>query len=155
MSRKKLQDIAIILDFGKRVRQLRGDLSQEEFGKLFGVHKSTVCRWETGTIPDREMRRKIAAYGNLTEEWLLRGEAPVAQLLEHTPDYYEARRPAPLDEDLIIQVVATVEEYLAATKIKRRPLQKGRLIAMIYDHCLKEKEKPNSLLVKRYLPLAD
>lgn len=123
---------------------------------MIGITKASISKYESGaTIPSKIVLNKIADYGGVTVEWLLRGEAAVPELREHAPETYEGRPLPSLDEDLLIQVVATVEEYLAEHKMKRRPLQKGRLFAKLYEHCLTDKERPNSLLVKRYLPLAD
>jgi hypothetical protein len=48
-----------------------------------------------------------------------------------------------------------VEDYFTLHRLKRRSIQKARLIALLYEHCTDNKEKPDEILVKRYLPLAD
>lgn len=48
----------------KRIREFRTflDLNQKDFGKLFGVHQTTVCWWETHerlVIPVRVAKKLI------------------------------------------------------------------------------------------------
>ena len=59
---------------GERIKQLRKeyDLTQEQFGNLFGVVKSTVSMYESNkSIPDDEMKKKIAEYFNVSLDWLM------------------------------------------------------------------------------------
>lgn len=167
MSRKKLQKIATILGFGNRVRHIRGKFGQEDFGKLIGVHKSTVSRIEAEIyFPDESLLKKIAEYGGVTVEWLLHGEgvreSPDPRVKycirdrEISPRDYDAQPLRPLETGLIAQVVAVVEQLLAERRrLKLTPQQKGRLISLLYEHCRENREPPTSHLVEKYLLLAD
>ena len=93
-------------------------------------------------------------------EWLLRGDEPLGakysiKIKEHAPEIYDARPVAPLDFSKLIEVVAAVRKYFSAKRLKRRPMQEARLIALLYEHCTDNKEHPDQVLVERYLPLAD
>lgn len=58
----------------KRIKELRQekDLTQEQFGKLFGVVKSTVSLYESGkSTPDDELKKKIAKYFNVSLDYLM------------------------------------------------------------------------------------
>lgn len=60
--------------FGDRLKELRKNknLTQEEFGKLFGVAKNTVSYWEANTSkPDIDLVKEIAEYFNVTTDYLL------------------------------------------------------------------------------------
>lgn len=60
--------------FGDRLKELRKNknLTQEEFGKLFGVAKNTVSYWEANTSkPDIDLIKEIAQYFNVTTDYLL------------------------------------------------------------------------------------
>lgn len=46
---------------GALVRRLRGKRTQEQFGRLLGVPKNTVWRWESGRVtPDVENSRRLS-----------------------------------------------------------------------------------------------
>lgn len=56
---------------GYRIRQVRGQLSQEDFGKLLNVSRSTVASWECNTNqPSIEVLLKIAKIGSVSMDWL-------------------------------------------------------------------------------------
>jgi len=45
---------------GTLVRRLRGKRTQAEFGRILGVPKNTVWRWEAGAVaPDRDNVRRL------------------------------------------------------------------------------------------------
>ena len=57
-----------------RLRNIRqeNNLTQQEFGKIFGVGKTTVSMWETGnSSPDDEIKSKIADYFDVSVDYLL------------------------------------------------------------------------------------
>jgi transcriptional regulator with XRE-family HTH domain len=59
---------------GDRIKQLRleNNLTQEEFGKIFGIVKSTVSMYESNkSTPDDELKKKIAEYFNVSLDWLM------------------------------------------------------------------------------------
>lgn len=59
---------------GERIRRLRNEaeLTQQEFGVLFGVANSTVSQWEIGTNePDAEMLVKIVERFRVSLDWLV------------------------------------------------------------------------------------
>lgn len=58
----------------ERIKQLRKekDLTQEEFGKIFGIVKSTVSLYENNkSTPDDEIKKKIAEYFNVSLDYLM------------------------------------------------------------------------------------
>jgi len=58
----------------ERIKQLRteNELTQEEFGKIFGIVKSTVSLYESGkSTPDDTLKRKIAEYFNVSLDYLM------------------------------------------------------------------------------------
>lgn len=58
---------------GERIKQLRTahKLSQEEFGKQFGIVKSTVSLYENGkSTPDDETKKKICEHYGVSMDWL-------------------------------------------------------------------------------------
>ncbi|RAP73791.1 helix-turn-helix domain-containing protein [Paenibacillus montanisoli] len=69
--------------FGERLSYLRHrkDLSQEEFSKVLQIGKSTLGMYETNKRePDHEMTSHIAAYFEVSVDWLVTGKE-----FKHTP----------------------------------------------------------------------
>ncbi|WP_422445265.1 helix-turn-helix domain-containing protein [Thermoanaerobacterium sp. DL9XJH110] len=59
---------------GERIKQLRleKEMTQEEFGKLFGVTKYAVSLYESDkSTPNDEIKKKIAEYFQVTLDWLM------------------------------------------------------------------------------------
>lgn len=59
---------------GNRIKQVRGNTTQERFAKRIGVKQNYVCRYEKGRVPSPELLLKIAQFGNVTVDWLLTGK---------------------------------------------------------------------------------
>ena len=60
---------------GERIKKVRGDRTQEEFGKLLGVTRITVGNWERGlSMPAKETLVAIAGEGRIDVQWLLSGD---------------------------------------------------------------------------------
>mgnify|MGYP006293495707 CR=1 FL=1 len=74
---------------GKRIKKLRkeNNLTQEEFGKIFGIAKSTVSLYESGkSNPDDQMKQKIANHFNVSIDYLLGNtdeRKPVNELIKN------------------------------------------------------------------------
>lgn len=65
--------IAQLAKIGERIKMLRttDNLRQEEFGKLFGIVKSTVSLYENGkSTPDNETKKKICEHYGVSMDWL-------------------------------------------------------------------------------------
>lgn len=75
----------------ERVRKLRGQRTQEQFGRLIGVPKNTVWRWESGYArPDAKRSRKLyhlAESENFQKDWKLEGSATLLGDLEEGSKY--------------------------------------------------------------------
>jgi transcriptional regulator with XRE-family HTH domain len=154
MSRKKLHKLGTFIGIADRIGEVRKqlNLNQEEFGKLLGVRKSTISRYESGTIPGDENLRKIAEIGNTTIEWLLRGDQPLApQLLGQTPEICGAGPGPPLDAALLAEILTEIQELIADKCLQLSPQRQARLVAVVYDHCQADKVKPERMIVERFL----
>jgi transcriptional regulator with XRE-family HTH domain len=68
------------------IRQLRGKRTQTEFGKLLGVPKNTVWRWEAGrTVPGTEHSQRLsqlASSERFFTGWRLEGSGRILGDLE-------------------------------------------------------------------------
>ena len=151
MSRKKSTKIGIFLGIGERIRKIRGELTQGEFASKLEVKAATVSRYESGRIPDEEMLRKIADFGNTTIEWLLRGDQPSApHVLGQTLETFAADSGPPLDAALLAEILTEIQKFIADKRLELSPQREARLVALVYDHCQKDKVKPDRMLVERF-----
>ena len=80
-------------EVGRRVRKIRGGLSQSEFARRIGVpNQNGVSRYEGGRIPPPELLVKIARFGKVSVDWVLTGRSLEGASLaaEHRPAYRAA-----------------------------------------------------------------
>lgn len=77
-------------DIGDRLRFLRGESSQQEFGELVGIPQRKLSRIETGRAPiDLDSTQKICKATGISTDWLLTGHGPMR------PGDKESTSPAP------------------------------------------------------------
>lgn len=140
-----------------RLRQVRGELTQAEFGKKIGVTQGAVQKYEKGiNYPNYVILKNIADYGSVSMEWLLRGEEPAnPKLEEFAPEPYESRPPEPVESYLLFLVIGAVEGYFKGKRLEPSLRGKARLIAKVYSHCSQEFAKPDHILVEKYFLLTD
>jgi hypothetical protein len=77
------------------------------------------------------------------------------KIKELAPEIYDAGPLTPMSETALTEVIAAVEDYYARHRLKRRPIQKARLIIRLYQHYAETREKPDDILIKGNLTLAD
>lgn len=63
-------------EIGKRIKTIRGNLSQKKFGELLGgISQDKISKYESGTIAAPiSVIAKIAKTGNVTVDWIFWGE---------------------------------------------------------------------------------
>ena len=65
----------LFLDIGDRIKELRGDLSQDAFAKRMQVARKTVVRWEAGTVvPDGKSILALLVEFGAEPTWVLSGK---------------------------------------------------------------------------------
>lgn len=155
MSRKKYHHKIIFLEVGKRIRKVRNGLTQKEFAHILGCKQNTVSRWEKwGVAPDEDTLEKIANYGGVSVEWLMRGNTAPAQELQTFKEDYVASL-SPLETSLLTAVVKQVREVIKKRRLKMPSDQEARLIVRLYDDCRAQHLQPDPHLVDRALLLVD
>lgn len=164
MSRKKAPQLGIFLGTGDRIRQIRGELTQSEFGKLFGVKGNTVSRWEDGRLSDDETLKKVADHGKVTVEWLLRGdmkqipgipesitiESPRSGPVLHSPYLFGG-----VDIKAMSQIIEAVEDLLSQRKKPLKSVRKALLISLLYDEFQKTGQPLDQATLKEFLRQVD
>jgi transcriptional regulator with XRE-family HTH domain len=63
---------------GKRLKEVRGKLTQAAFGEQLGYGYGYVKNCEHGKKPSLEYLHKITKHYNLSMDWLLYGEDPIS-----------------------------------------------------------------------------
>lgn len=100
----------------KRIRKVRGKLSQRAFAAKVGCARGYVSDVETGRInPSTDFLMKIAAACDASYEWLLTGKEPNEEEIKQRTE----------------QQMRVIDEYLRSNELARE-----RVIAMIKDGSL-------------------
>lgn len=62
-------------EIGKRVKALRGTMTQAEFGKIFGKSQDAICAYEKGIVfPPIDVIVKMSQRFNVPVEWIITGK---------------------------------------------------------------------------------
>lgn len=69
-----LSDVAKDDEIGARIREVRGTVTQDTFGKRLGVSRGAVANWERGQGVKRENLQIIAEKFRVSFEWLATGK---------------------------------------------------------------------------------
>ena len=79
------------MGFGERIRYIRGNLSQDDFGYLFGVHRNTVNAWECDEIlPGGGIIKAFFMLFNVNLNWLFSGTGEMYLDAADQPDENES-----------------------------------------------------------------
>ena len=156
MPNKKYPDFGIILRVSERIRKIRGNMTQKMFAEMLGVKQNAISRYESGRIPDLKTLNTIAAIGNVTVEWLLRGgDQKEKELGEIVPGEYDPKSIPPIETALLAEAIVKIEEVIKESRLKLDIYQKARLIAKVYEECRANLQKPSHKQVQKILLLVD
>lgn len=135
------------------MRKVRAKLSQEEFGKLFGVTKVTISRYEAGRVPDAETLKKFADYGGVTIEWLLRGEEiPESHFLAEIQEKY-ATRSSILNIEALARAIFLARKFIKRERHRLSDIGEAQLAAYLYEFIDSGKEEPSDVVIRRLADL--
>jgi transcriptional regulator with XRE-family HTH domain len=124
--------------------------------RSLGVHNSVIKRLlDNQSLPGAENLKKICEHAQVSADYILFGRVSAPQTGEFQEVLYDVRMPAQVDIPLLARALAAVNDTIKAEKLKLDELKTSRLAGLVYEHCSKEKEKPDIVLVKRYLLLTD
>lgn len=94
-----IPDMTAETGIGKRIREVRHKmrLSQEKFATLVESSKSSICGYELEDVPvPSHILANISIKGNVSADWLLKGEEPMypknEQEKKHLYDYRVAEQ---------------------------------------------------------------
>jgi len=119
-----------------------------------GVHNALIKRLiDKTSFPGLKNLIRICKQAEVSSDYLLFGKEAPLSALEDMGVVYESRQPAPVDLELISQVVAAVLKYLQEHRLKLGPRRIGDMISRGYEDCITEKTRPENLPIKEYLVL--
>jgi len=134
-------------------------MSQTKFGKIIGKGKAIISKYENNLmVPDEETLKKIADFGGVSVEWLLRGDPSRLSFLvgQFSGEMAkEDRDVVSISPKELVAAITLVEKVIFKHKLKLSPGQKARLIVRIYADCLAQHLQPDSYMVERALLLVD
>lgn len=116
-----------------RIKELRleKELTQEQFGKLFGIVKSTVSLYESGkSTPDDELKKMMAKYFNCTLDYLM-GNSDIRN---------------PYKEESPLQDNPTLKQIEGLSEESLKELEKYIQLLKIKDQMDRGKEEQSSAL---------
>ena len=94
----------------QRLKQLRTDkgINQIQLAEEMSVTQGTVGKWETGKrVPDAQMLRKLAAYFDITVDYLLGSNSALVLLTRRFSGLPETDK-----DELINELTDTIDVYL-------------------------------------------
>jgi transcriptional regulator with XRE-family HTH domain len=107
------------MGIAERIKIVRGKISQDDFARRTGVHKSSLGRYERGeSVPDSNFLSIICFEFGIAPQWLLLGEGPMkpgeavpaaAEIEEPRPEYLKARNET---LELLMKELASRNDYL-------------------------------------------
>jgi len=129
-----------------------------EFDRAAGI-KNKVARWFNvkyrANSVEIDTLLSIAKRFDKSLDWLVFGQelAPKDRVAE-TASTYDARQPAPVDIELIAEVVDKVEDWLNRARLQISTRRTGVLVSMVFEHCVVEKVHPDDDIIKPYYILS-
>lgn len=65
---------------GKRIKHIRGRITQDEFAEKVGVHRSSIARYEKGLgKPNTDFLDALYNHYNINPLWLVSGKGPISE----------------------------------------------------------------------------
>lgn len=151
------------IEVGRRLTEIRGEKSQEEFAKWLGpsvVHKNTLARYERG---ERDLSMKFMLALNMllgvNPAWVILGPEEggpkfVKDVVWKGEPVAGYKRVAPLDHDAMRDVIQVVEEFLQERGLVLEPAKKAELLVLIYEDVREHEGKVDRARVIRLVKLA-
>ena len=128
------------MSIGSRIQEIRGGVSGTEFCRVFGIHRNTLPRWESGeTFPDGNILANICRKYKINANWLLLGTGPKNQ--EDSPA-------AELDQSILTDAIEALEVALHEKGRAMEPEKKAEIITELYLLMSEEEQtdKPSNIV---------
>lgn len=91
---------------GSRIRQVRGDVSQDEFASRLAVHKETLGKYERDKrVPDADFLAQLRDHLGISIDWLVTGQG---EMYVGQPSLPPTDAPGSRDPDLYGRVLEAI-----------------------------------------------
>lgn len=142
-------------DFGRRIKAIRGELLQEDFASIVGVHRNTVGRWERETRnPDiLDLGGILRAFPDINPTWLLTGEGTMHRDLDERPAEPCTEDQIGWDPQLMHDILDEYETAMGEQKVYILPEEKAKMYVQLYELYRKDQSKIDAKEVRRTLHL--
>lgn len=129
------------IEFGDRLKLIRGAQPQKEFAKSLGVHTNTIGRWERNeqSPTHQDMCNILDKYPAISPAWLLVGDGPMYKDKERGEQ--SAGDIPQVDEESLEAVIAALELHLEAVDGHLPPAKKAKLIVILYELLVEDEER--------------
>lgn len=119
-ARLKLKLVTIESSYGREIKRIRGDLTQQKFANLMGVGKNTVIRYESNErIPDANFLYKLHSIFGADPTRVVLGRDSVHI---HDPDEIELLNGFRAARDEVKRTIKRIVEITAIPRLnKNRP----------------------------------
>jgi len=143
---------------GERLREIRGDMSREEFVPYVGVSKSTLARYERGSrSPDAEFIGLLLENFGINPVWFIYGtDQKYLSSNRLTHEGHSPGKPTKLpsiDHELLREIIEGVEESLTSNELELSTEKKAQIISLLYEHFTETGKEVDEQTVTRYLRL--
>lgn len=121
------------------IKNLEGLSKDTEIAAIFKVRQSMITMWrKRGTIP-YEMLIHYCEERNIDPLWLLTGTGPKYRGSSQASSVQDPKL------DLMMEVIATIEEVFQRDGLSLPPAKKARLITLIYEEIAEDKGKMSAI----------
>ena len=124
--------------------------------KAKGLHNTVIKRLiDRDSLPNTKNMIKICQATGLSADYFYFGNQAknTRYLGSEMIQPYQPQSPAPVDTEIITQVVIMAEKYLEDHRLKISKERKGILIALLYEYRVTEKEEITPEIIKANLRL--
>lgn len=130
---------------GDRIKELRDNTSLIDFSILFSIHRNTLRAYESNKrFPDSRLISEICNKYQVHADWLLLGKGP---------KYRGDAPPAELDQEILSDAIAALEDALKTKGRQMTPDQKAEIITEIYLLISEDENKSDKENLTRLLRL--
>lgn len=120
--------------FATRLLELIGEANRSAFARKSGISETSIRQYLAGTMPGIDKAMQIADAADVEPLWLIAGRGPK----DRSQSQSMSGGQAPLDAELLREIVEIVENALSAQKKSLPPAKKAELIAESYSFCMDE-----------------
>lgn len=127
---------------GKKIKELRGDRTPEEFAELLGVFEADLENIEEGIMdPSSIFLSSLSYHLDINPIFFWRSDVDIRDFKLSV-----VKKAAQIDIELLKAITTEIEEALFKFAIKLDPAKKAELLALVYDYAAESEENRSRML---------